>query len=231
VRLPLLVSVPHAGTRVPEEVAPWLALSSAEVARDGDEQAADIYGPLRDRVTAFVSADVARAFVDVNRAEYDRGKDGVVKTHTCWDVPVYQGSLPEEIVERLLERYYRPYHARLSDLSRSVVAGLDCHTMAAVGPPVGPDPGRERPRACVSNADGTCPPAWLQALTRCLETKLGPEVRMNDPFKGGFITRAHASEIPWVQLELSRAPFATVRRKRDAVARALEAWAQVITKS
>jgi N-formylglutamate amidohydrolase len=224
VKLPLLVSAPHAGLAVPEEVAERSILSSEQIAKDGDVGAADIYS-LAGEVEAFVAADIARAFVDLNRAEDDRGQDGVVKTHTCWNEPVYRSPLGEELVERLLARYYRPYHGRLTELAGSAARlGVDCHTMAAHGPPVGPDPGQERPWVCLSNGDGTCPREWMDALAGCFTRVFGREPSINRPFKGGYITRTHAAEMPWVQLELSRAPFMSLPEKRERVLSAFRCW-------
>jgi len=143
----------------------------------------------------------------------------VVKTHTCWNVPVYREPLDGETVQRLLERHYRPYHARLRELAAGPVRlGVDCHTMAAVGPPIGPLAGRERPPICLGNADGTtCPPGWMERLARCLGAAAGVEVTLNFPFRGGYITRTHAAELPWIQLELSRGPFLPPAGKRRAV--------------
>jgi formiminoglutamase len=226
VKLPLLISVPHAGLAVPEEVAERSILSPEQIVSDGDVGAADVYA-IADEVEAFVTTDVARAFVDLNRAEDDRGQDGVVKTHTCWNEPVYDAPLGDEVVERLLGRYYRPYHARLTALAGpSVRLAVDCHTMAALGPPVGPDPGQERPWICLSNGDGTCPREWMDALTRCFADAFGRQPSINRPFKGGYITRTHAAEMPWVQLELSRAPFLPSTEKRHRVLMALREWCE-----
>ncbi len=226
--LPLLVSVPHAGLRVPPEAESYCSLTPEEVARDGDEGAAEIY-TIEEEVECYVTTDVARAIVDLNRAEDDRRKDGVVKTHTCWEVPVYDPFPPEEVVQTLLAKYYRPYHQRLTRLGdRGLQLAVDCHTMAAKGPPVGPDPGVERPWVCISNADGTCPREWMDTLRACLEERFGPNVTINHPFKGGFITRTHAAEMPWVQLELSRAPFASNQQKREHVLAALAAWTRKV---
>jgi len=226
--LPVLLSVPHAGLRVPEEVTSLCVLTPDEIARDGDEGAAEIYA-LESAVAGFVTSDVARAVVDLNRAEDDRRKDGVVKTHTCWDVPVYRQPPSEAVIETLLARYHRPYHAELSRWADGRVRlGADCHTMAAVGPPVGPDPGVERPWVCLSNADGTCPGEWMSALARCFRDEFGPHVRVNDPFTGGYITRTHAVEMPWMQIELSRAAFLDPAGKRARVLRALTACARTI---
>jgi formiminoglutamase len=224
VKLPLAISLPHAGLRVPPEAAPHCVLTPEQIAADGDEQAAEIYA-IESQVAAFVTSDVARAIVDLNRAEDDRSKDGVVKTHTCWDVPVYHTFPAEEVIEALLERYHRPYHARLSRLATDEVRlAIDCHTMAAHGPPVGPDPGAERPRVCLSNADGTCPQAWIEALAECFERAFDAPASINEPFTGGYITRRHAAEMPWVQLELSRAPFVPPAAKRECVLAALRDW-------
>jgi N-formylglutamate deformylase len=221
--LPILVSVPHAGLRVPPEVVSSCLLAPRQIVEDGDEHAAAIYD-MAAQVTQYVTTDVARAVVDLNRAEDDRRPDGVVKTHTCQEAPIWRQPLDEAVIETLLAGCYRPYHARLRALAgRGVRLGADCHTMLAVGPPIGPGPGIERPHVCLGDADGACPPAWLACLARSFREQFGPRVTINEPFRGGHITRSHAAEMPWVQLELSRAPFATDAEKRRRVLHALQA--------
>ena len=221
--LPFLLSVPHAGLTVPPEAAPYCALTHRETAEDGDEGAAEIYLGLEPLVAAFHTTDVARAIVDMNRAEDDRRRDGVVKTHTCWNVPVYRERLPESVAEGLIGRYHRPYHRRLTELAaeRSARLAIDCHTMAAHGPPVGPDAGKERPWICLGNRGGTCPDAWIAALKDCFEERIGSNVTINEPFGGGYITRKHSAEMPWLQLEISRAPFLSDPDKSGMVRMAL----------
>lgn len=224
-KLPLLISVPHAGLWVPPEAEPHCILRSHQILEDSDVGAAEIYWSLEPHVAAFITTDVARAIVDLNRAEEDCRKDGVVKTHTCWDVPVYGEPLTEEVIEALLEGYHRPYHAALFALADAGIRlGVDCHTMAAKGPPVGPDPGKDRPHVCLGNGDGTCPPGWIEALAACFERALGEPVAVNTPFRGGHIIRTHARELPWIQLELSRAPFLSNAEKGRRVLAALREW-------
>lgn len=221
--LPLLISVPHAGLRVPAEVEASCRLTVDQIVEDGDEHAAAIYD-VADQVTSYITTDVARAIVDLNRAEDDRRPDGVVKTHTCFNVPVYHEPLSENTIEQLLTRYYRPYHERLRQLATPAVRlAVDCHTMLAVGPPIGPGAGIARPHVCLSHGDGTCPDEWMDALAASFEEQFGDNVSVNDPFRGGYITRTHAAEMPWVQLELSRAPFASNAEKRQRVLDALAA--------
>ncbi len=222
--LPLLISVPHAGVRVPPEVESLCILTEDEIIRDGDEGAKRIYHPLKTLVTAFVTTDIARAIVDMNRSEGDRRKDGVIKTHTCWNVPVYGEDVGEGIIRTLIEKYHRPYHKQLTCFVDEVILGVDCHTMAAEGPTIGPDSGVTRPHLCLSDYGGTCPREWTLSLAGCLEQAFGTKVSINDPFRGGYIIRSHAKEIPWIQLELSRARFLSDEAKGECVLQALKAW-------
>ena len=226
-KLPLLVSVPHAGLRIPAEVEPLCALTPEQVAADGDGGAAEIYA-IEDEVGALVTTDVARAIVDMNRARDDRGPDGAVKTRTCWDVAVWHRPLSDAEIDGLLDTCHAPYHQRLTELglSGAWLLGVDCHTMAAAGPPLGPDPGTERPWVCLSNGDGTCPQEWIDSLRECFQEQLEGPVKVNDPFRGGYITRSHSAEMPWIQIELSRDPFISNKAKRGAVLAALRRWTQ-----
>ena len=227
-KLPLLLSVPHAGLRVPPEAEPYCILTPRQIAADGDEGAAGIYA-LESDVVAYQTTAVARAIVDLNRASDDRGPDGVVKTHTCWNVPVYRSFPPGDVVESLLQLYYWPYQRELSRLAgRGVILGVDCHTMLAQGPPIGPGPGVDRPWVCLSNGEGTCPQPWIESLRNCFQEVFAGPVTINDPFQGGYITRTHAAELPWVQLELSRAPFLDLAAKRLLVLTALTNWCDSI---
>lgn len=219
-KLPLIVSVPHAGLTVPEEVRDYCALTPEQILADSDEGAAEIYR-LQSEAAVFVTTSVARAIVDLNRAEDDRRRDGIIKTHTCYDVPIYRRPMPEDLVETLLERYYRPYHRRLSEAAGSAKLGVDCHTMAAVGPPSAADAGRERPKICLSNAYGTCPQHWFGEFVECFEKSFDFEVSVDRPFKGGHIARSHSRELPWVQIELSRTPFLDLADKHNRVLAAL----------
>ena len=222
--LPLLLSVPHAGLVIPTVVHDLCILSKNEIIEDGDEGAAEIYLPLEDEVSALVTTVVARAILDMNRDEDDRRKDGVVKTHTCWDVQIYREPPSESIITELMETFYNPYHASLTQHAKHVQCGIDCHTMAAQGPPVAPDEGMGRPAICISNADDTCPKEWITSLADCFKKVFEKEVSINFPFKGGYIIRSHAKELPWIQIELSRVPFFTNEEKGFRVLEALKDW-------
>lgn len=225
-KLPILVSLPHAGTVIPTEVRDWCLLAEDDIIEDGDKGAAEIFGSLRDSAMGFVTTDIARAAVDPNRDENDRGMDGVVKTHTIWMKRIYDRELPEQTVRTLIDRYWRPYHEELTRLaSCGALVGIDCHTMVETAPPISPGPGEARPAVCLGFGDGTCPEGWIWSLKEALESEFSMEVRINDPFRGGYIIRTHAGELPWMQIELSRGDFMDNEEKKDCFIRALGKWA------
>ena len=226
-KLPILLSVPHAGLKIPPEAEPFCILTTDQIIKDGDEGAAEIYS-LEDHVQEFVATDIARAIVDLNRAEDDRRADGVIKTHTIWNEPIFNQALPKQTVERLLDLYYRPYHERIHLVDDSVIRlCVDCHTMAATGPPIGPDTGKPRPHVCLGDLNGeSLPGGWMNSLVECFRESFGESVTTNKPFRGGYITQRHGKDRPWVQLELSRSEFMSNEDKRDRVLAAMRCFCE-----
>lgn len=216
-KLPVLVSIPHGGTGVPPELADRVRIGPNDILADGDAFTGEIYD-VADCVGLQLKAEIARAFVDLNRAEDDLppgNPDGVVKSHTVFQKPIYlEDRQPDAaLIERLLERYHRPYHGRireaLSDGRYGIELALDCHSMLAVGPEISPDPGQTRPAVCLGNRNGgSCPPETLDSLADCFRRVFGlgeSDVALNRPFSGGYITRTYGGDlVPWIQIELSR---------------------------
>jgi len=228
---PLLISLPHTGLTVPSEVSKLCLLKKEEIIQDSDAGATNIYSRLRPLVRQFICTDVARVIVDLNRAADDTGKDGVIKTHTCYDVPIYSKPLPDDIKTTLLKKYYYPYHTQLKRMaSKDLVLAIDCHTMSTKGPPLGPDPGERRPLVCLSNGVGTCPEPLFIHLADNLTRIFGEEISLNNPFKGGYITQHHCREMPWVQLEISRTDSMSDEEKGIRVQKALSLFIMSVTK-
>lgn len=216
--LPVLVSIPHGGTKTPPEVEATACITPEALFDDSDACTQEIYD-VTGEAARVEKAEIARAFVDLNRAPDDRppaNPDGVVKTATCYNEPIYkdgQGPSPE-LTERLLAGYYVPYHQRLREaaLDPDLRLALDCHSMAATAPDVAPDKDGERPLFCLSNDSGrTCPEPQMtrlaSALVEAFDLQAG-DVTLNAPFKGGYITRSHGGgRLPWVQVEMNRSLY------------------------
>ncbi|NJP38394.1 N-formylglutamate amidohydrolase [Alkalicoccus luteus] len=225
--LPVLISVPHGGSVIPEHLAERLLLTDVEVALDGDTWTKDLFD-FRGRVQTFITADTARVVIDLNRDPTDRppaNPDGIVKTLTVAGEQVWSRELSDEETNELIESIHAPYHQQLMHASgeEGLHFALDCHTMLDIGPSKSGTAWEQRPLICISNrgsAGGgkesetiTAPPEFMQLLKQELEQEFADEavegvplVMVNAPFKGGYITQLHGprTEIPWVQLELNR---------------------------
>jgi formiminoglutamase len=216
--LPVLLSIPHGGTQQPPELAGRVCLSEEKLFDDSDAFTREIYD-LGGEVIRVVTTEIARAFIDVNRAPDDRppaNPDGVIKSATCYGHHIYhKGAEPgDDLVSELLEHYYYPYHRTLERAATDprLKLALDCHSMVAEAPLIAPDRGRQRPLFCLSNADGlTSPNGLLENMRHVFADAFECEltaVRLNQPFKGGFITRSHGrGQIPWVQVEMNRSLY------------------------
>lgn len=223
-KLPIVLSVPHAGLVVPLEAQPYCRLGPEAIIRDSDQDGADVYA-LQEHVESFVTTDVAKSIVDLNRSPGDRRADGVVKTRTSWRAPVYETCPPESVQNRLIDRYYRPYHARLSRAAERprVQLGVDGHIMAAIGPPNARDAGMRRPLVCLSDVGGTSlPGGWMRLLADCFHREFSCDVSVNTLNRGVYLIFRHMCELPWVKVEFSSVPFVSNGDKKAALLRSLE---------
>jgi N-formylglutamate deformylase len=215
-KLPVLISVPHGGTDIPKEIADRVCITAKDKFEDGDAFTREIYG-IKNEVLSYVEANIARAFVDLNRDVDDRppkNPDGVVKSMTCFGKPIYHpdAELDDELTEALLKTYYNPYHKQIKNILNSpneIQLMLDCHSMEAVGPMISPDRGKERPKICLgSNHGKSCSKEWVQKMAQSFRSAFDlkeNEVVVDQPFAGGLITRTYGNKpIPCIQVEMNR---------------------------
>ncbi len=241
----LLVTVPHHSGVVPLEVLAQMlgddvhdeaacGAARRRLFREGD--------PHTDRLfllpgARLVTATVSRFVVDLNRAEDDRGANGVVKRRDFGGTPLYpSGAEPnDEEVEARLRRFYRPFFAQVEhELRRRPPALLlDAHSMTPTGPDLGPDHGARRPAASLITGGGpdgeplhapvSLPGAAARAVASALERALASRlplgvdgaprgVTLNQPFVEGEIQRRfgapdHPARVPAVGIEINRALF------------------------
>ena len=213
---PLVVSVPHAGTRIPGEFEPRLV--STWLARtDADWHLERLYDFAVDLGATIVRTDVSRTVVDVNRDPAGASLyPGQATTALCpidtFDgEPLYRpGAEPAaaEIAERR-ERYFDPYHqalaeelARLGQAHPEVVI-YDCHSIRSVIPRLFPG---ELPQWNIgTNGGRTC----AADLTRMVEShcdRSGLSRVTNGRFTAGYITRHYGrpeNGVHALQMELA----------------------------
>ncbi|HVL58484.1 MAG TPA: N-formylglutamate deformylase [Burkholderiaceae bacterium] len=217
---PLLVSIPHAGTHVPDELLARMT-PAARALPDTDWHLERLYDFLDAIGVSVLAATHSRYVVDLNRPPDDAnlypGRDttGIVPLDTFALEPIYiEGAEPDDAERRhRIDRYWRPYHDRLAQAlvelqARHGVALLwDAHSIASVVPRF--FEGR-LPDLNLGTADGrSCDPR-IGARLLALAQRSGYSAVLNGRFKGGYITRQYGRPgdgVHAVQLELSEATY------------------------
>lgn len=126
-RTPVLVSVPHYGTRpLPHITREHYAEARFETFAYGfaDTFASDLYRDLHEHGATVLATPFSRMFVDVNRRRDDfehhegevRSRRGVVRTHTMRETPIFAQPLGLDDLEARLRTLYDPYYATLDRL-------------------------------------------------------------------------------------------------------------------
>jgi N-formylglutamate deformylase len=213
---PLLVSMPHVGTHIPDELARRMT-DGARGVPDTDWHVDRVYDFLGGLGAAIIQATHSRYVIDLNRPPDSAPLyPGAANTGLCpaeqFDGrPIYKaGETPADAeVQDRLQRYWRPYHDRLSAELQALRARhgiallFEAHTIRARVPRL--FEGR-LPDINLGTADGKSCASDLAALL--IETAGEAETYssvLNGRFKGGYITRQYgrpAEAVHAVQLEL-----------------------------
>jgi len=211
---PVLVSIPHASSRIPDEVKDYIALSEVDLKGYTDLHTEKIFNV--DDVH-LVQYDVSRVVVDVNHApddiskEYEQASEGVI-VHTTWDgKSVYTTEPSQEQVDALIERYHDPYHNQIEEVIPKVRFLLDGHSFLPVGPKLKADSGKERPDINLGNVNfSTCTREHTVFFRDFFQNK-GYKVAVNFPYAGKYILGRHCHRrrippflVPGIQIEINQ---------------------------
>lgn len=212
---PLILSMPHAGTEIPEEfsgvfVSDWLAR------KDTDWHLPSLYAFAEKFDATVLAARVSRSVIDLNRdpsgASLYPGQatTGLCPTETFDGEPLYKTATPGEAeVARRREKYFMPYHAalqaeiaRLREAHRRVVL-YDCHSIRSKIPRLFPG---ILPNFNIGTNGGAACGSKIQARMAAACDKPGFSHVLNGRFKGGWITRHYGRPtegVHTIQMELA----------------------------
>lgn len=216
---PLLISLPHVGTRLPDDLEPRLALPARAVP-DTDWLLVELYDFLPELGVTRLHAEMSRQTIDLNRPPddtplYTTTTTGLIPAELFDGTPAWlPGQAPTADEQAaLLARYWKPYHdalraerARLREAHGQMLL-LDLHSIQSVVPRLfdGVLPelniGTNRGRAC--------PPSLAEALASAVAPSPYDHV-VDGRFRGGFITRHYGRPedgFHAVQLELSQVTY------------------------
>ncbi|QRN86214.1 N-formylglutamate amidohydrolase [Clostridia bacterium] len=227
-KLPILLSIPHGGVKVPHFLVDRINLTPLELLIDSDTRTKEVFG-FSDLVEGYVDIDIARCVVDVNRA-YKADSKSVFKDLSHNNKRIWKNTgLSSFEREKLLCNYYHPYHLNISNIlsSSNIELAIDAHAMIPQKR-AGKQEGRiKRPLFCISNRGSndprfpenniTAPFSLMKKLKKNLEDEFSDMllfdtediVKINDPFRGGYITAYHGTDpkVPFIQIEINRALY------------------------
>lgn len=213
---PLLISLPHTGTGIPDEyenalISPWLAR------KDADWWIDQLYAFAVDLDATIVSTAISRSVIDVNRDPSGLSLyPGQATTELCPTTTfdgeqLYRaGKLPENpSISTRQKIYFVPYHSSIErELERlralhSKVVLYDCHSIRSVIPRLFDG---ELPHFNIgTNSGASCASALVARVEAICDTSTFTRVT-NGRFKGGYITRKYGvpeTGIHAIQMELA----------------------------
>jgi N-formylglutamate amidohydrolase len=231
-KVPVLLSVPHAGRHYPDCVFQALRLPRASLLRLEDRYA-DL---LARKVTVLgypvIVAHQARAWIDLNRDESDldvemvrganrasypapgakqRGGLGLIPRRLSGDGDLWRQQFALEDVERRIADFHRPYHARVSAILADMrtrfgtAVLLDLHSM----PPIR-QPSIVPPQFVVGDRFGkSAASRFAELLIEQIKVR-GYAASLNHPYSGEHILARHGrpnANIHAVQLEVDRSLY------------------------
>lgn len=218
---PVLLSIPHGGTRIPPELAARMT-DAATAIPDTDWHLDRLYDFAASLGVGILAADYSRYVIDLNRspdgAALYRGADNteLCPTTTFERLPMYRdGEAPgQHEVEERIRTYWRPYHDRLEAELKTLKARFgtavlfDAHSIRSRVPRF--FEGR-LPDFNLGTADGASAPSHLSGrLMNVLSSSDRYGAILDGRFKGGYITRHYgkpAEKVHAVQLELAQATY------------------------
>jgi N-formylglutamate deformylase len=212
---PLVVSFPHVGTDIPDDIAKRMTAQALELDDTDFEQPA-LYDFVAELGATTLTPRWSRLVIDLNRppdnAPLYPGQNGtgLLPLETFEGAPIYAVDPPEAETAQRLETYWRPYHQALSQALAAAVERhgyallWDAHSISHVVPRLFEG---KLPDLNVGTADGAaCGPAARAAAWAACESSDFTAV-LDGRFKGGFITRRYGQPrtgVHAIQMELCK---------------------------
>lgn len=220
-RLPLLISIPHLGTRIPDDIAATM-MPVAQRVDDCDWHLDRLYGFAAQIGASILAPTWARYVIDLNRppdgASLYPGQDttGLLPIDTFDKEPLYRtGHLPTDAeVARRRDLYWRPYHNALAEELAALKAQhgkvllWEAHSIRSQVPRF--FEGHLPDFNFGTSNDASAAPGLADELAALVERHGGYSAVANGRFKGGYITRQYGQPeqgIHAVQLELSQITY------------------------
>ncbi|MFJ4154384.1 N-formylglutamate deformylase [Pseudomonas sp. NPDC089752] len=219
-RLPLLISMPHAGVKLTPAVDQGL-VEAARSLPDTDWHIPRLYDFSRELGASVVAAEYSRFVIDLNRPDDDKplyagATTGLYPGTLFEGEPLFKPGLEPGAEERstYLQQIWRPYHktiqqelARLREVHGYALL-WDAHSIRSLIPHLFEG---KLPDFNLGTFNGaSCDPGLAEQLKNVCAEAQGYSHVLNGRFKGGHITRHYgdpANHVHAVQLELAQSTY------------------------
>ena len=226
---PILVHVPHAGTRLPSSLKDRLREDALDL-EDTDWHMADLAMPCGELGASVMAAQYSRYVVDLNRPAEDTPlyagpTTGVASPITFDGKPLYRdGQEPDSVdVQARIETYWRPYHRVLEQEIERIRAAfgicvlLDLHSIRSRVPRLFDG---VLPDLNLGTNDGASTAPRFETRAKAHLTSGDYSFVRNGRFKGGYITRHYGQpdrNIHAIQLEIAQSTYMVEQSPWDLV--------------
>ena len=224
---PLLIMTPHSGRNYDKNFLKYISLDINELRSTEDFFIDQLFSPVLKNFS-FLNATFPRIFVDANRspleidstmweennleALFDNKSNkvlngiGVFAKYNLIGKYLYTSKLPFSEAKWRLLNFYFPYHKKIKEIIEKTkrnhenMLALDCHSMSS-------DLVNEKIDIVISNCDNQSSSVELLKLVKKCFINFNYNTQLNDPFKGGFITKNYGNprkNIHFIQIEVNK---------------------------
>jgi len=234
--VPLVVASPHSGRQYPDRLLARTALDPIRLRSSEDSFIEEVFAAAPELGAPMIQALFPRVYVDVNRDAYEldpamfaddlpdhvttrnariaAGLGTIAKVVSNAEA-IYSEKLTFAEAEERITSHYKPYHDALAALIQETREEfgycilLDCHSMpsgAAVrrGSRLAQE---NRIDVVLGDCHATSCAASVTGEAERVLARLGYQVRRNNPYAGGYVTRHYGrplDDVHAVQIELNR---------------------------
>jgi N-formylglutamate amidohydrolase len=230
--VPIIFASPHSGRTYPDDLLAAARLDALNLRRSEDSFVDELFAAGPEFGAPLLAATFPRAYCDANREPWELDPTMFADKLPAWvnttsarvgaglgtiarvvasGEAIYRGKLAFADAERRVRTCWQPFHDALANLIADTHGQfgtcllVDCHSMPTHGQLT--RSGSRQTDFVLGDAHGTsCAPA-LAGLVEAILSELGYNVRRNDPYAGGYITRHYGRPregVHALQIEIAR---------------------------
>ncbi|MBL6854950.1 MAG: N-formylglutamate amidohydrolase [Rhodobacteraceae bacterium] len=250
-----IFSSPHSGRAYAETFKNDYQIEFLKLRSSEDAFVDQLLSQVVDYGAQLLSANVPRAFVDLNRSDDELDPDlilglpnkfknkrissglGVIPRVVANGTVIRRGKISIHEANKRLKYYYYPYHDKLSEILRKTkeifgrVILYDCHSMPHDAVKSLCTSWGKIPDIVLSDCYGKATDRELLEQTENAFKEQGFHVSINQPFSGGFITKNYGNPIlkqDAIQIEINRSLY--MNELKIAKADSFDDFKEVISK-